>query len=207
MVRPNAELFNEYEKYGLTNNTLTGWATRDGSNTPATRCVRTFIAHQVHGNVALRHASLASAHMFEGIDLNDSAVANDLFAVLTEIYRQADAEAAFAQVLNVPIPELAATETWRRWILIDKNDPAVRHDLQETILHALRSLRAKDVPDARRGGRSACQCPGRRNAAGCHRPALAQENHAGPSRQDLPPVGQGVIDKCHRCRPAACRAT
>ena len=152
MVRPNAELFNEYDKYGLTNNTLTGWATADGSNTPATRCVRTFIAHQVHGNTTLCHASLASAHMFEGIDLNDLAVADDLYAVLTEIYRQADAEAAFAQVLNVPIPELAATETWRRWILIDKNDPAVRHDLQETILHALRSLRAKDVPDAGAAG-------------------------------------------------------
>lgn len=95
LVRTNAELHERYRDFGLANNEVLHWRDVAGTNTYPVRLLRCFVASQAQGNPALIRSQVVCLDYLSQ-NLNDSAVANDLFCLLRNLFDRTGDGASFA---------------------------------------------------------------------------------------------------------------
>ncbi len=94
LVRTNAELYEHYRDFGLANNEVLHWQDVAGTNTYMVRLARCFVASQAQGNPELTPAGVVCMDYLSQ-NLNDPAVANDLYHLLRSLFDRSDSAAAF----------------------------------------------------------------------------------------------------------------
>jgi len=147
LVRPNAELYDRYEQFGLSNRSLTDWTTVDGSNTPATRSFRVFVVSQVLSNPTLSAVSMAVPEALNDVYFNDPSVADEAFRLLSSIYRRAGVEDRFFDYVERLAQHSGVSGAEQQWRAIEKNGWLIRQIICEIVLQGLRTLREPFVPD------------------------------------------------------------
>lgn len=175
LVRQNAELYERYKDFGLSDNDVLRWQSTSGDNTYLVRLARCFVAAQAQGNPALDRAGLICED-YLGFDLNDRAVAMDMFRLIRELYCRGGGEQQFAQRIDEmgklsAIHGSALQKLWnqfgnigdrtgdgnlKRWLTMDKNPVVVREVLFSTILEALGRLKAKVTADGMQERNTQC---------------------------------------------------
>lgn len=160
LVRQNAELHEHYKEFGLSDNDVLRWQSASGDNTYLVRLSRCFVASQAQGNATLSRQGLVCED-YLGFDLNDRAVATDMFRLIRELYRRTandddfsrriDEIAVLSSVHGSGLQELLnrfstlvhrpEDDGLKRWLLIDKNSVVVREALYSLVLTALSLLR------------------------------------------------------------------
>ena len=95
LVRTNAELYEHYKDFGLANNDVLHWQDVAGANTYMVRLARCFVAAQAQGNAELTPAGIVCRDYLSQ-DLNDPAVARDLFHLLRSLFDRSGSATAFA---------------------------------------------------------------------------------------------------------------
>jgi hypothetical protein len=119
LVRPNAELRENYRAYGLASNGLMDWSTTDGRNTQHVRFIRCFVTAQAQANRALTVSSLCAADFFSPLNLNEESIARDLFGMLAEIARRSKQTSILEKHVAAlrPAERLSPSpRSWRHWL-------------------------------------------------------------------------------------------
>ena len=169
LVRQNAELYERFKDFGLKNNEVLRWESVSGDNTYLVRLARCFVASQAQANRALTREGLVCAD-YLGFDLNERAVAEDLFRLIRDLYARTGGEQKLARYVD-ELCALAATHgslrlasvvsrlmgrepapgdaVFSRWLAADKNPTVVREVIYAMVLDALARLKNKVRRDFR----------------------------------------------------------
>jgi hypothetical protein len=135
----------------LANNHIQEWHTTDETNTQPVRLARCFVGIQAQSNRAFSIEGLRGMDFIEPVDLNDQAVANDMYRLLAEIARRADSADTLSYYVNAlhdlcgkpSDGETPEDELLARWIASDKNGATGRQIIYRAVLAVLRDLKNK----------------------------------------------------------------
>lgn len=95
LVRTNSELHEHYRDFGLINNEVLHWQDVAGANTYMVRLARCFVASQAQGNADLTPDGTVCLDYLSQ-NLNDPAVARDVFHLLRKLFDRSGSADAFA---------------------------------------------------------------------------------------------------------------
>ncbi|MDQ7783047.1 MAG: radical SAM protein [Desulfomonilaceae bacterium] len=99
-VEPNSPLHENYEKWGLQDNSCDDWITADERNDEEVRILRRFVMSNVVFNPTLALKSLDDGDELSGLDLNQFSVASELAGMLYEMWMLAGKQTGAAKFLS-----------------------------------------------------------------------------------------------------------